>query len=516
MAGGTSRFRCMALLGAVAALIGALPAGAGARRAAVEPVVGVWSYKGDVADLIGMQIEVKATTAGAFAGVVAKETSYTSPTCRKLGAQLWLMTGAGLKYTGTHAASSTSYPNCNLSLAYKATWTITESGSVYKLSMCFIGYDGGTYCWPFERTKPAAPAPSPTPSPAPATSDAAPDGTPFQAPVDILFAVDTSPSMAPSLADVRTSILGAADRVEGNKAKSVTGISTNVRYGVISFGPGGEAGSASIVESLTSGRAALERALSGLNAYGGEDAPAVDMAPALTRAAAGGTLAWRAGAERLVVVYSDAKPYGPSVDPLKGCTITKRSPGTGSIITTPLRTLHTQHVSLIFVTAPKTQAVSKLQPCYQRLGAQGWHVPSSGGEMNAASLYTRLRSDITAVLPPVVHGGPRVSTTLGGKALSVKYTLGLLFPDAPYGKVTQLRTREEVKIFAANSTHLLRKQSVPEHTTKPGSESTALVSTQGLPKGTVKVCVELVKASWPDDNPFNASSATALCANARI
>lgn len=132
----------------------ALLGGGASGRAAADPIVGVWKYTGAVESDKGLQVTISATGSTTFVGTITTAPAYTQ-SCRKLGFQIWQITKAGDGYKGRMTAY-TSYPECKENGYWEnATWRIDESGSVYHLDFCFPGLGGGTYCWPFERPRPA-------------------------------------------------------------------------------------------------------------------------------------------------------------------------------------------------------------------------------------------------------------------------------------------------------------------------------------------------------------------------
>jgi hypothetical protein len=137
---------------------------------------------------------------------------------------------------------------------------------------------------------------------------------------DILFLSDTTGSMGSTIASVAA---GAADIMTGTA--SALG---NVAWGVADYKDNspccspGDGYTYKLGQAITTNQAAVQTALNAWSAGGGGDTPEEGLY-ALTQTTDAST-GWRAGSQKIVVIFGDATAHDPSgVDPLVTLTTTK-------------------------------------------------------------------------------------------------------------------------------------------------------------------------------------------------
>jgi hypothetical protein len=121
------------------------------------------------------------------------------------------------------------------------------------------------------------------------------------APIDVFFLVDTTGSMGPSIGAVQS---GFASIVT-----SLSGIGSNIAFGVGDYKDVGDSYVYKLDQDLTTSTSAVQSALGTLSATGGGDLPEANLF-GLDQAAS--TSSWRAGSERFMVWVGDAPGHDPS------------------------------------------------------------------------------------------------------------------------------------------------------------------------------------------------------------
>ncbi|MEU2615426.1 VWA domain-containing protein [Micromonospora sp. NPDC007271] len=125
---------------------------------------------------------------------------------------------------------------------------------------------------------------------------------------DVVLLVDTTGSMGPAIANVRTNLQQVIDNVRGAQPSA--------EFAVASYRDEGDGPELFRVrQNLTADATALQNAVNGLSAAGGGDIPEA-WVNALFQVS-GGAVAYRSGSSRIVVLVGDA----PSHDPSAGHTL---------------------------------------------------------------------------------------------------------------------------------------------------------------------------------------------------
>ena len=170
-----------------------------------------------------------------------------------------------------------------------------------------------------------SPTPTPTPTPAPNTVQVSAGSAadhPIQVAVpavppkaDILIAIDTTGSMSASIAQARADAISIVNGVHSSVG--------DTQFAVVQFKDSTDAIEYQVVQPMTATAVDVSAAINGLTASGGNDAPEAHnlVFHNSYNPATGGTIGWRAGTKKIVIVISDAQPHGAGTpaNGLSGC-----------------------------------------------------------------------------------------------------------------------------------------------------------------------------------------------------
>ncbi|MGZ4400313.1 MAG: vWA domain-containing protein [Gaiellaceae bacterium] len=178
--------------------------------------------------------------------------------------------------------------------------------------------------------------------------------------VDIEIAIDTTGSMGGSITqaqnDAKTLVADVRARYQG------------AMFAVVQFRDKGDSPEYQVMQSMTADGTLVDAAVDRLSPGGGGDDPeALDLV--FHNSVADGTIGWRAGSRKIVVVISDAEPHGAGAAGYKGCRDSSTDPfGIGT--TGALAEMRAAGRTLLLVRQASTATVTL--ECYQSLAAAAY------------------------------------------------------------------------------------------------------------------------------------------------
>jgi von Willebrand factor type A domain len=207
---------------------------------------------------------------------------------------------------------------------------------------------------------------------------------------DIEIAIDTTGSMGPTIAQAKADATAIVTGVQGSVPDS--------QFAVIQFRDVGSAPEYQVVQSMTASASAVQTAINSLSAAGGGDAPEAynrvfheSYTPALD-----GTIGWRAGSRKFVIVIGDAQPHGNlATQGFAGCANVSADAFTTS---TELAGMKANGRTLMMIRQVGPNTSTSLQ-CYQSLAAAGFSGGAAvdGGGSLAAQIVALINAAFATV-----------------------------------------------------------------------------------------------------------------------
>jgi len=236
-------------------------------------------------------------------------------------------------------------------------------------------------------------------------------------PVDILFVVDTTGSMGPTLSAVATGF--------SHTVTTVGGFASNVQFGVEEYkdffqcAPDGFA--ARLDANLTSTTATVQNALNGLSASGGCDDPesnlyglyaAANGAGVASPAGQGFPTGWRAGSTRIIVWVGDNAGHDPA------------GPATEATTIAALQALGAYVIAASASSGPGLDAVCDSAPCGTPNGNQAMRITAAVGgadlgTFNPATIVSAIETAIENAIAMYSSVGLGVSPTPAGVSVGI-------------------------------------------------------------------------------------------------
>ena len=229
--------------------------------------------------------------------------------------------------------------------------------------------------------------------------------------LDIEFAFDGTGSMGPTIAQAQKD----AERI----MEAVRTLDPGVRFAVVAFrDPGYPAPEYEVLQRFSADVNAVRAGLGRLRSVNTSDPGNVSSEAynlAFQRSVSDGSLGWRAGSRKVVVVFGDGEPHGAGAVGIRGCRDTAPDPH-GLQTTDVLRRMREAGRTLVMVRQKGPTGVAL--ECYSGLAA----LAAGGGaarDSGSADLVTPVVSLIEGSFTPlVVDVGPPFALT--GRPLTVK------------------------------------------------------------------------------------------------
>lgn len=199
--------------------------------------------------------------------------------------------------------------------------------------------------------------------------------------VDIVIAVDTTGSMAPSIEQAREDAASLVANVRGRHS--------GARFGLIQFRDSGDDPEYELVHALTADAAQLQAGLDRLEAAEGGDSP--EAYNLVFKNSLEAQVGWRARSRRLLVVLGDAEPHGAGTEGFAGCSDVSEDPN-GLSSTTELEKLKAAKTTLLMVLQDSSHTSAGLE-CYRSLAAAAF----SGGAARSGG------DDLTSVIEELIE-----------------------------------------------------------------------------------------------------------------
>lgn len=206
---------------------------------------------------------------------------------------------------------------------------------------------------------------------------------------DIELAIDTTGSMADGIADAVSEANAIVSGVQGSVA--------NTQFAVVQFKDFGDTPEYQVAQPMTSSATDVSNALGTLSAFGGGDAPeAYNLV--FQNSYSDGSIGWRAGTRKFVIVIGDAEPHGANTAGFTNCADTSADPH-GLNTATVLAGMNSNQRTLLMI-RETDPGVSTTLACYQQLAAAGFTGGSavdSGGSGLAPAIVSLINSAFSTI-----------------------------------------------------------------------------------------------------------------------
>jgi hypothetical protein len=179
--------------------------------------------------------------------------------------------------------------------------------------------------------------------------------------LDVEIAIDTTSSMSSSIVQAQADAKSLVSEIRARYSTA--------RFAVVQFRDSTDTPEYQVMQPMTSDATAVDKAIDGLSAYGGGDAPEAHNLVFQNALDTTNTIGWRTGARRILVDISDAEPHGAGTAGFKGCTDATADPH-GLNTATVLASLKAARVTLLMVR--QGSSASATLECYKSLAAAGY------------------------------------------------------------------------------------------------------------------------------------------------
>jgi hypothetical protein len=220
-----------------------------------------------------------------------------------------------------------------------------------------------------------------------AASTGSPNAASKAVTLDVELAIDTTGSMASSIAQAQADAKGLVSDIRARYASA--------EFATVQFRDSSDTPEYQIMKAMSGDATAVDTSIDGLSAGGGGDYPEALNLVFQNALDPANPIGWRTGSRRVLVVISDAEPHGAGTAGFAGCTDTSTDPH-GLSTSTVLANLKAAGVTLLMVRQAAT-ASATLQ-CYQSLAAAGF---SGGAAKNGGD---KLIDVVEAMIVKVVTG----------------------------------------------------------------------------------------------------------------
>jgi hypothetical protein len=216
---------------------------------------------------------------------------------------------------------------------------------------------------------------------------------------DIEIAIDTTGSMAPSIAQAESDATSIVSQVQAQVP--------DTDFAVVQFKDAGFSPEYQLLQAMTPNASDVQTALSGLSASGGGDNP--EEYNKVFNMSSDPATGWRSGTRKFVVVIGDAEPHGAGTAGFAGCADTSVDPD-GFNTATELAGMAAAQRTLLMIRQVASTTTTSLQ-CYQSLAAAaftGGEAVDAGGDLatQIVSLVDDAFSTVSDVHMEVASAGP--------------------------------------------------------------------------------------------------------------
>lgn len=193
---------------------------------------------------------------------------------------------------------------------------------------------------------------------------------------DIEIAIDTTGSMGSTIAAAKADAQQIVHDIQAQVPDS--------QFAVVQFKDAGDSPEYGLVQPMTASASAVQTAVNGLSASGGNDAP--EAYNLVFHRATDAATGWRSGTRKFVVVLGDAQPHGAGTAGFSSCTDTSADPH-GYNTATELQNMRTAQRTLFMIRQVSSATTTSLD-CYKQLAAAAY--PTGDAVDHGGSLSTEI------------------------------------------------------------------------------------------------------------------------------